>query len=305
MTEDRDPTIGALLDRLPPPPAPTPAFWDDLREQLDGGPRVVELRPVGPALRSPTRRRLVAALVAAAVIAAGVVGITKAVRDDDSERVVPANPSTTATTISEVPSLILSTATQWMQDLVQGDVEGAWEMVGPQSREMVDHAAFAAMANDLVTQWEPWVSGVDLQRDVLPLTHTSDELWVVVLGTVQRDQTRALVVHLTGTQVQVEPFLPGTALSLVSFPIDGSNDGPAKIRSGASIELHVDGDAQDSLVAFDGRTVAAPRLTRDATNAITAVSTTGLTVGHHDILVAEVTRDGTLAFVDLGFEVSG
>jgi hypothetical protein len=334
MTTDRDPMIGALLDRLEPPPAPDLEFWDDLREQLDGGPRVVELRPLPPGAPKPDRRaayrrRAIAALVAAAVIAAGVVGITKATRHDD-DRVVPVGPPTTAqitptttavgdpgangSTIvdpSRSDSGVQSAVHTWIQAVERGNTDLAWSLVGPQSRSSVDRTAFGSMLQELAATWAPFDRD-DLVRTGYPLD-PKHQVWVVHVALPDGSKAQAIGAGLRpGTRATpsrgdlsyyVEPFLPGTALSLVSFPLGSSGPGSPQVQAGSSIQVHVDTDAQGSVIAVDGQAISATMLTRDAGGNISAISTRGLRAGRHDVLVAELTKEGALALVDQTFTV--
>jgi hypothetical protein len=302
MTTDRDPTIGTLLDQLERPPAAGPAFWDDLRERLEHGRRVVELRPVPPGgpRRDRTvvlRRRVVAAVAAAAVVATGVYGITRAVGHDDAQVHVPATaPPTTGTTVSPTVALVRSTATTWIDDVVRGRADAAWALVGPQSRQMVDRSAFTGMLSDLQATWAPWASEAEVHA--LPIGSASADWWVVTLRS-PAGEPQALVVHRTGPSVAVEPFIPGTAVSLVSFP---SSQGTPAVGPGSTIPLHVDADAARSLVAVDGVAVPPASLHRDGAGAVVGV-TAPSEPGRHDVVVAELTRDGTVAMVDQGFTV--
>ena len=303
MTTDRDPMIGALLDRLEPPPAPDLEFWDDLRQQLDGGPRVVELRPLPPGQSRRDRRRLLLALVAAAVIAAGALGVTMAVRHDDSERIVPANTTTSVETTSSEADRASHAAVDWLQAYTSHDVAAAWALLGPQSRDSLgsQQALQDAMSSGAPQPWEAWATLGVLPGSVLLGDVGGESLWVVELRPRGDTlDTSALVVRLSGSTRSVEAFLPGTALSLVSFPITG---GVPSVRPGASIEIHVEAHASLSLVAIDGGVVPPNELQRDASGAFVAVTAPTL-IATHDLLVVEVTN-GEIALVDQRFTVSG
>jgi hypothetical protein len=246
--------------------------------------------------------------VAAAIVATGTFALTNAARHDE-DHVVPVAPSTSvpgSTTVVGAPSndlIVIGAVSQWIRNLADGAGARAWELVGPQSRASVDQGAFDSMVPDLAATWRPYVGGnagftaYPLDRDLT--------LWVVRVQLADGTGPQAIGAGVRGSTAYVEPFLPGTALSLVSFPLDGSSTGAPKVAAGASIQVHVDVDSKGSVVAVDGQTLSASEMTKDADGNVTSVRPHSLRPGTHDILVAEVTRGGTLALVDQAFTVTG
>jgi hypothetical protein len=299
--------IGALLDRVEVPP-PGPTFWADLQTRLESGARVAELHPADrPTPRVVRRRRAVAAVAAAVAVVLIAVLVSRA--GDDDEKVVPTDSSTTTTgptstseggADSPVPPLITSAVTTWIDAVTSGSIDAAWQMVGPQSRDALgSQAAFAQlMADSLPQSWAPFTSPGVERRAVLLSPPGDDQLWVVRLATAHIGEVRALAVRRTGTAFEVEPFVPGPALSLISLPA-------GQVPADATIPVHVDSDAKGSIVAIDGTAPEFSELTQDATGAIISIRPHHpLSPGRHDILVAEVTGTGALAVDDQTFEVA-
>jgi hypothetical protein len=228
---------------------------------------------------------------------------------DDEEKVVPIDPSTTTTAPtstseggadSPVPPMITSAVTTWIDAVTSGSIDAAWQMVGPQSRDALgSQAAFAQlMADSLPQSWAPFTSPGVERRAVLLSPPGDDQLWVVRLATAHIGEVRALAVRRTGTAFEVEPFVPGPALSLISLPA-------GQVPADATIPVHVDSDAKGSIVAIDGTAPEFSELTQDATGAIISIRPHHpLSPGRHDILVAEVTGTGALAVDDQTFEVA-
>ncbi len=330
MTADRDPAVGALLDRLPVPPRPA-RFWDDLRHRLrtevpsgSAGPArepegadVVELRPL-PVPHRPRRddpryrrRRVVAATIAAAAVLTGEVVGYRAI-DDGDVRLVPApsvtSPSTTPDRIEEgtPDAAARDGALAWIDTIDRGDGDGAWDLVGPQSRASIGgRAAFdELMASALPEGWGSWPSAEGLTLTPLNLGSAAEpRLWAVLFDGDRRPSggaAREVAVLLVRVgpdlrEVTVEPFVPGPAVGLIELPRGEDPLGPGTAAAGP-IEVHVDADVDRFVVAIDGLTAQEAQLERDGPGAVIAARPAQpLSEGPHSVLVAVVFSDGTLA----------
>jgi hypothetical protein len=331
MTTDRDPAVGALLDRLPVDPAP-PAFWYDLRTRLQDD-AVVPLRPVpAPAVRGRRddpryrRRRIVAGAVAAAAAVLIAVVAGAALRDDrDDVRIGPITPpdssQPTTTTLGEDQSSgttapdgaitpsdnHVAAAAAWVRSIDAGDADAAWALVGEQSRDSIGgRAAFDdLMASALREGWGAWEQdGVTVSAaEVTPTGNPP--VWLISFhGVIAQEgdtafRSAALLVTQEGERYVVEPFLPGASIGLIELPPG------ATVAAGDPIRLAAEADALGLVVLIDGLQQPETAIERDGAGTATAVIPgPELEPGEHAIAVGMVTASGTFTVASATFTVA-
>lgn len=318
-----------LLRPVPPEPEAEPASGS--------GPAALRRTPPrGPAATAAAyrRRRLVAGLVAglvAAAVAAGAVLAVGALRDDgrDTVDVGPLDPSSTTApsdatsttapgaatgpaggTTPAAGSAARQVALDWIAAIDRGDADGAWALVGPQSREQIGgrDAFDDLMASALREGWGAWSqAGVTVTpAPVEPLEGTAT--WAVTFaGTIAQEgstEHRAVVllVRGVGDELRVEPFLPGAALDLVDPAL--TRAGAPAVAPGAVLGLVVDADRRGAVVAIDGEPLAPADLVVDEDGAVRGARVPDLPAGPHALTVAVVTSSGALAAVAQTFTVA-
>jgi hypothetical protein len=298
MTADRDPQVGAALDVLEPVP-PRPGFWAEVEARLRAEPpapalQLARLPGAGPSPRTIRRRRTVAGVLAAAAVLA-VALVAGSLRDGrEPHETVPATTpdggasSTPATGPDAAigaldPAVVALDA--WSHAVDHSDAAAGWDLLGPQSREMLgDQAALHELMTS-GTLKETW-GGVDVgsgrqQASVQCVPGDDAGTCLVVAYPPDRPDApvaAAVVLRPTSTlsgegAASVEAFLPGNDLGLIAVPKTVGDD---HVPASQPVPLHIEAqDAGQVLVylAGGGASGAAPDrdLVRDASGTITGV----------------------------------
>lgn len=197
----------------------------------------------------------------------------------------------------------------WVAAADQGDVRAAWELLGPESRQMQDQAGLERLMKSALREgWGAWAYAEDLAVTVVPLAEVDGEqLWVVELSGVVPQEgppapARVAIVARTpldggSGQATVEPFIPGAAAGVVAVPLPGE-------PFGGSIPLGIEAGNLGYVVMVDGQVQSEPALEIAPGGAVTAWRpVVPLPAGSHTVTVAYVARSGAPVMNWATFEI--